>query len=115
MWKRPSKRRKSGIEHSGSSSSDGTSEGGDSEKGSAGTPAEAESSEGKSDRLSDCSDDYDVFELGQEQNAMWLTFEDQDELIAQVIREHLRPQPLVPLDRKCPDKVYTSMDSGIAF
>ena len=87
----------------------------ESEKDSEKTSGGAESSEGKSDCLSECSEDYDVFELEQEKNATWITFEDQDELIAQVIREHLRPRPLVPLDPRCSEKVFAGMESGIAL
>ena len=60
-------------------------------------------------------EDYDAFELEQEKNATWITFEDQDELIAQVIREHLRPRPLVPLDPRCSEKAFAGMEAGIAL
>ena len=99
-----------GPKPASSSSSCSSSDSSDSDDDSAKTSVGAESSEGKSDCLSDCSEDYDVFELEQEKNATWITFEDQDELIAQVIREHLRPRPLVPLDPQCSEKVFAGMD-----
>ena len=56
----------------------------------------SEESEGRDDALSDISEDYDVFKVSALADATWRTLEDEDDLVARIIKGHLRPEPLRP-------------------